>query len=268
MLPPPGAATLRRLGRELRRRDRSLLVGALVGYAVAAATGVALALNAAPGAFPDPLVIFGCLAGTWLGRSAGALVAAIRPLAASPGPRAAHARARTADVYIAPAGLWGIRVAVALGVAAAVASLLAPPISGAFLPRAVPGVLAGAALAGLLLGELGVRVGVLRRPSIATDERDLLWDDALRAADVRAATEMTPALAVLAIGTGLLSAGGGFVVQPEVVQLGLGGFLLLVIGAVFASITFRNRNRFLERLWPDATGPSEPGAAAADTVVA
>jgi hypothetical protein len=224
----------------------------------------------------DPLssIAWLALAGLVLGAAVGALLGVLtdQPRLDPAQPRVAHAQHTTLRDYLDPIELVGARIVTALAVATGVATALSFVVSPETSTAITGSQLALAALAlpvvaalSLLVLEVGGRRVILTRPRPAASPEALIWDDALRADDLRI-------LATAPLMTGLY----GFILGlPSIYSLlppqNLGGeFVLMLLVNVGMYVLFigllvvlafaiarKPEQFYLRRLWPEVAAARE-----------
>lgn len=209
------------------------------------------------------LLVGGIILGTTVGALLGVLTTStdLEP----DRPRVAHAVHTTLRDYLDPLELVGARIVTALAVLTALVTVtvLTSTEAGAGAINPATGVasiaLASTAVVGLLAVELGGRRIVLTRPRLATDADALVWDDALRADELRvlvSAPIMTglygfllglPALAAAALD------GVDRFLALVIVNAGAGILFLALLVIFVLSIVRKPARYYLRRLWPELT---------------
>lgn len=264
----PSLAT--RIGRRVTLRQRSGLLGALLGVGVGTAIllGQPGPVDGEPWLPIDIWMLTGMMfVGSGIGFSLSALVAIPRPDADA--PRVARSRVLGIGDYVDPFELVPTRVlaptALALAVAANIGALsgAAPASDNSLVPAAL--VLAVLAIVTLVIFELGARA-LLRRPTPAVSEQELAWEDGLRATAVRQLLTAPLTFSLIAViwsGFGLLEAIPG---QVALVVVNVATPLLTAGLVVIAVLAFaRHPERyFRRRLWPYPAVPPARDQPAAD----
>lgn len=250
------------LERRLLRRQRTR-------HALTLVATVAATLFAFTAAVPDAyyrsfIVVASALAGSVIGIAIGSLH--------WPAPRdrdsirVARAGAVGLGDYVAPLERWGARIFVGLAAAIYLVSVLmtATGVASVTLlpPATVSVAFVGLALIFLCFFEVVGR-RIVRRAQPTGSELELLWDDAMRAVDVRALANTPMTLGFL--GVAFSSDDLGIGLQDILNNAGILGFVTgagwislagLVIVA-FVSVAGSPERYFLRRLWPEyAATPS------------
>lgn len=263
----PDAPLREQIMRRARHTRRWICNCAAIGL-ILTVGGILLAT--AGGSIPDPSssIAWLAIAGVVLGGAVGALLGVLtdQPQLDPTQPRVAHAQHTTLRDYLDPIELVGARIvtglAVITGITTALSFVLTPENSTAITGSDLtPAALAlpVVAVLGLLVLELGGRRVILTRPRPAASREALVWDDALRADDLRilASAPLMTGLYGFILGVPSLydfiplqNLGGEFVLMLLVNV----GFYVLMLGllVVLAFAIARKPEQFyLRRLWPE-----------------
>jgi len=168
------------------------------------------------------------------------------PAPAPDAPRIARGTAARLGDFVPPYELWIARSVAIIGVLLAAAAAAGSP-AAAWAPLGA-GALTLAALAAF---ELGAR-RILARPSLATSEAELAWDDEIRSMDLRELAAAPVIAGVLAVIAAL--GGAGWRISegsPLQIVLPVASIAIPVLQRLYDLVVLPQRH-VLRRLWPTA----------------
>lgn len=244
------------LGGRLVRRQRIML--ALTLIATVAATLFVFTADIPDASYRSFIVVGSALAGSITGVAIGSLQWPARRDRDT--LRVARAGAVDLGDYIAPLERWGARILVGLAIAIYLFSVLMTGTgvaSVALLPPATVSVIfVGLALVFLCFFE-AVGRRIVGRAQATGSEPELLWDDAMRAMDVRALASTPTTIGLLGVlfGSSDLTIGlHDFLSSTGILGLvAVAGWIVLagILVIAISSLASRPERFFLRRLWPE-----------------